>query len=781
MNRSFPLSFLAAALLVLAFCAAAGAPADTAPATSAVSDLDWYPRDQLSADQQLKMPAGCCGAYIEPAPASPPATEGDADSINLSGDSSEITRDSTRVSGSVRLLQGQRTLTGDQAELFNDPQSVHLEGHVTFREPGFLLRGDNATVDLENDSLDVDGAHYVLHEERVQGIARKIQRREDGTISFIDSTYSTCEPGDPLWQLRSQSMVLDVNQQQGTARHVRVEVADIPVFYFPYLRFPLSKQRQSGFLMPSIVSGEDGLDVSVPYYFNLAPNYDLMLTPRQIADRGTQLGGEFRHLSRHFESTMLTTYLPDDNQYNNDRWLIDARQTGGAQQPWSSHIDFTRVSDIDYFEDLSGSGLSVSQQTHLKQAAGAGYMTDHWDSSVEVETFQTLRNDSNMDDPYKKLPAFSFNGDYILDHGLSMQMDHEIARFDHNHNAQVTGDRFAAYYKLAWLTQTEQYFVEPAVAAHYRHQSFKENTTIDSADATAPEYQLNTGLFFERKDGDYLETLTPKISHLYTQYQNQDDFNIFDSDEIDFSYSQLYETRRLSGNDKIADNNATRLGFTYGISDLKSGREWMNFGFGQSIYHDDRKIIAYSDTQLPYIPAEYLEQYTESRSPYVASWNWYPDSQWEVDSQISWSDVTQSTRLGHTLLHYKNNGNIFTTGYRHSEVLTQLDTNSYILEVIREGIISGYWSINNQWAMMGGTRFDFSNQRSIENMFGFQFEDCCWRVRTLYRAWETNPDEVFNTDQHERNQGIYFEFYFKGLGSTGNKISTLLEDGIYGY
>ena len=368
--------------------------------------MDWYPTHQLSPEQQHKVGSGCCGAYIDPltndSTSQQEREQGDS-TLTVSGEKSHITKNSTIIMGEVELLQENRKITGDKAELFHNPQVVELEGHVGFREPDFLLRGEKATINLENDTLLLKEAYYVLHTAHVHGTAARIERKNKGVIQLQDSTYSYCEPQDPLWQMHSRTMNLNFETGQGKASHVRLEVLDIPIFYFPYLQFPINGQRQSGVLTPSLSSGEDGLDITFPYYFNLAPNYDLTLIPRYIEDRGLQIGGEFRHLFPLFKSTAVATWLGNDKEAaDNNRWLLGVKINGGGHQSWSTHVDAARVSDIDYFEDLDDSELTISRATHLKQQISAGYMTSHWTADIELLNYQTLRDVARVNDSYKK-------------------------------------------------------------------------------------------------------------------------------------------------------------------------------------------------------------------------------------------------------------------------------------------------------------------------------------------------------------------------------------------
>lgn len=765
----------------------ASTAADAAAACSPASaEYDWIPKNLLSAEQQRTLPVGCDGAFIEPASevaarVTTVAGEDADQDISISGKDSQLTRQSTIMTGDVVLIQGTRKITGDTAELFNEPQGVQLDGHVTFREPGFLLRGDHAKISLEQGSLEVSNARYVLHEQRVHGKASEITRDEQGIIRLKEGTYSSCSPEDEIWYLKTGSLMLDPENGQGEASHVRLEVLDVPVFYFPWMRFPIGDQRHSGFLAPSFARSEDGLDVAIPYYLNLAPNYDAVVVPRYISDRGSQIGVDFRHLSSLFNTTISGAFLSNDDKTGEDRWLAGIKQTGGTNEPWFTLLDITRVSDDDYFEDLDAINLSVSRATDLSQRGVAGYMTDHWTTQVAIQKYQRL-SDNLVIDPYEKLPELRANGAYQLGQGFYTRLDQIITAFDHEDTALQTGERIYLDYSAGWRSNWQAGFIEPAIYSRYLKQQLDNTALDDSPEVLVPAASLDMGLSFVRHGNHYTQTLEPRVYHYYADRENQDDFALFDTDELYFSYDQLFRSYRFAGHDRIGDANQTSVAITSRWLDNVRGNTWLELGIGQVFYHQDRLVTAFDPLSFAALPVDIRERYLQPRSPLAASAKWWFHSRWHLSSELAWNDNTNDTRSGNVFMHYAGEaGELFSVGYRHVQLLTQLAPLVYVEETATQADISALWPINGQWSFVGRSNYDFNHNRQQELLAGLQYEDCCWRLRTVYRQWASNPDEVFNTDLHEEDRGIYLEIQFKNLAGLGTKTTNMLEDSIYGY
>jgi len=745
--------------------------------------LDWKYLSEMTPEEKAIVPRACCGAFIEPVfpPLAASTADGKdtGDSIAVSGARSEMTENKTIVIGDVIVTQGQRRIRGDRVELYDQPRRANLNGHVVLHDPGFLLQGTSLATNIDDNIVKMDNARYVIYPLNVHGTADEIVRHADGIITLKNSTYSACTPGDESWYLKSSSMTLDPDQGQGTARNVRIEVGDVPVFYIPYLEFPLGGERQSGFLAPSFINGSNGMDVTLPYYFNLAPNYDATLIPRIISDHGAQLGGEFRYLSPLFKASTTAAWLPHDQQTSTDRWLISVNQTGGMQQPWSTRIDFTRVSDRNYFTDLDNVGLGVTRATNLTERASTGYLTDHWDSTLDVVSYQSLLEGSTLN-LYQKLPGLSTTGEYVFSNGTSAELTQSVAHFRPSDPSQVGGDRLAARYQLGWRSDTDAGYIAPDIEMNFLRQQL-DSSLASQPQVAIPAADVNMGITLEHDNPDSRQIVEPHLHYRYVPYRNQDAFQLFDTDEMTLNYSQLFQDSRFSGNDRIGDANQVAVGVSSRWLDQATGNEWLQAGIGQVFYRGDRRVTPFTPATFAQLPASYQNQYTNGQSPLLGGLQWALQPHWNLNSELAWDEAQHHTQHGNVFLHYHSETQeLFSIGYRYDQLLEWTGT-SYVPDTVRQADISSFWPLNNQWALTGRAFYDFTNHRYLENLFGFQYEDCCWRWRTFVRHWAVNPENSQSILQQRTDTGLFFEIEFKSLAGTGTKTSSLLRDSIYGY
>jgi LPS-assembly protein len=443
---------VAAALLSLALAGTANAqdaatctpdPADTDTGACPPSyqHLDWVPYQNLPPELQVQRAQHCGGGFLDPLRHLDTSVDPAESEIEGDAASSEIQGNTFRLSGGVELRQGYRRLSGDSAEYNRDTGQGTLEGNVEFREPGILMRGESAWVDAQGREAKLWNSEYVMHDLHIRGGAELIFRREDEIVELDEAYYSYCPPAAEFWRLSAANLELDIEEGIGTARSATLALKGRSVFYFPYLQFPIDDRRKSGFLWPEF--GKDstgGLDLALPYYFNLAPNYDATITPRLIDDRGLLLEVQGRYLGPWMGFWDVGgSYIDGDEKYreenedvSGDRWIGTVDQNGLIDQRWRTHIDYTKASDEDYLNDIGTSSLDVRQSTHLLQRGQLDYLGNGWQAEVRFEQFQTIAKDIT-NNPYKKLPQLSLQRTApVEDYKANVLFESEFTLFDHD-------------------------------------------------------------------------------------------------------------------------------------------------------------------------------------------------------------------------------------------------------------------------------------------------------------------------------------------------------------
>ena len=772
------------------------------PRLAAVRNLDWVEEPNMSPEQKAALEINCCGAYIEPKRDYPDADlEPEEASLRVNANSTEaLEGDIALLEGDVQISQGHRQIRSDTATVNQSNRQVVLEGNVRFREPGMLLLGDSANIDIDSKEVHIDNATYVLHEASVRGNAKTLSRNKDGIILIDEATYSACEPGDNTWQLVTSEISIDQNTGFATVKNARLEVKDVPIFYLPYIKFPVDDRRSSGLLFPTISANqENGLDFAQPIYWNIAPNYDATITPRYIQERGLGLQVDFRHLNDWSENQIIASYLDSDKggadddkidpitglrpNQNEDRYLTGLNHSGGVGRPWSTFLDINHVSDVDYFRDLGNLTLDENSTTHLQRRASAGYKTKHWDYSVVAQDYQVITE--GLEDQYSVLPQVSANGYYRLPNSLVIDLNNRHSVFNHDDDNVVTGSRSSIDYGISWDKRWSWGYFKPQIRARHLSYNLDAGQGADLLDAnpsvSVPVYSIDTGIFLERDVfwlNDYKQFFEPRLYYLKADFKDQSSLPDFDTREFTPSYGSLFRENRFNGGDRISDEDRVTIAFTSRFIDQKTGQERFRASVAQSIYYSDRQVTLSADPS-----AEELNELTRNQSPLAIEWAARVSKDWRVTSDIiydSHDNELEKTSLG---VRYNDGQNrLFNFTYRYTRRPARLFSSMDVDQDIEQADVSAFVPVAGNFNWVGRWNHDFTNKRELELFAGFEYNSCCWRASLVARRWLDREDEkLFPEEDLSAKNGIFFQIQFKGLAGTGGRVDTMLNNGIYGY
>jgi len=795
-------------------------------------ELDWVPIEELTEEQKALVPAACCGAYIAP-PRDDAESELDPEKASILGtaDYSESEKQTKFIMrDNVRLTQGRRSFYADTFMFDKVSREAELKGNIQVREPGLLLRADSAYVDTQTGNARLDNARFVLYETRVQGRAENLQKFGDQIISLNQGTFTSCEPGDNTWLIEGSNITLHNDKHYGTAKHMRLKVKDVPVAYAPYFRFPIGPDRLTGFLFPSVgLDTSEGIDeFSVPFYWNIAPNYDATFVPRYLADHGYMLQSEFRHKSLYFDTVLSGSGLNNDRggfserlqsqiesgelteadaypYRGQDRWQLNLAQTGGRNQPWSTLIDYTDVSDTDYIRDVDRGAVDINRQAFIRQTFAASYRSEHWRLGAKAEEFRLL-TDRQL--PYRELPRLSADGNYRLDDWV-LTLENEFTHFSMNRyfsddpaNAArlgdlIVGERLRTNYGGVWDKQYSAGFIRPGAGVKTLSYQLEADNMRAQADSepqfVAPQVSLDSGLFFERDKSlfatDFTQTLEPRAYYLYRDYEDQSSlyglttdasYVNFDTSDIVFTYSQLFRDTRFSGGDRIDDANHLTLGVTSRLVESDSGVERLRMSIGQVTYFDDRRV-SILNTQDAYAN-------TRTNSAIAGELSAQIGEHLRLTNDLLYDHQTEKVNSFSSSLHYVDEQyRILNVGYRYSRdpvSLSPLDINTATGATLNQLDVTSLWPLNNQWAVIARANYDFTYDAELDTFAGLEYTDCCYRVRLLARQWvdfDFSDDFMENLNSDDYDRGVFIEVQLRGFGTISQRISNLLDDAMYGY
>ena len=748
------------------------------------ADLDWQPLIQIPEEDRDQRCRQCKGRYVDPlAGVDTSVAPLDAE-LQVAAAESEVTETDAVFEGDVRIQQGYRVIRADRVEVDRAEETALATGHVTLREPGVLIRGDTVTYNSRSEVADVYDANFVLHNRGMAGAADQLTRLADGRIEIEDGRMSYCPPDDPDWVMHAETLKIDPATGDGQAWGAKLKLSGVPVMYLPWIRFPVDSRRKTGLLFPDIGSDtRGGIDITAPIYLNLAPNYDALYSPRFIQERGLLHQTKFRWLSEHTGLWELSGgWIGDDSKYQDDyptedgnRWLIGAKQQGSFGDHFRTYVNFTRVSDYEYLKDLENNSLSAQRQTALQQLGRVEWVNSQWLLQLDFEQFQSLAKDIPED--YRKLPQFTamWIGEAAWQ-GIRPIVTSQLSHFDIDTD-RVTGQRF---YNEIGLTQPRQWafgFLTPTVK--YRSVQYELDRPFLPLDTspTAGSFtgSVDGGLIFERQTtlggAAMTQTLEPRVYYLYSEFDEQPYQPVFDSAELTFSYGQLYRDTRFSGNDRLDDANQLSAGVTTRFFDNTTGEERLNASIGQIFYFKDRKIrLNATDPVL-----------AEATSPIAGEFNWLPNSAWRISASALYdtNDNTFDAASAQVTL-FTDHGAVISSGYTLREPPPSL----FQRPVTEQANVSAYWPINDEWSVFGALEYSLEGSTAVEDMFGVEYDDCCWRVRLLYMRYiDTELGEIadFNDPNLNRENAVQLQVVLKGMGGFGGRVDNLLSDMIRGF
>lgn len=659
------------------------------------------------------------------------------------------------MSGGVMLRRDTKLMSADSARYDPLYKALHLEGGVHYEDPYTQIHSNSAEFAYGNGRIRFEGAEFSIGASNGRGAADTLEINQDGKLTLDGVEYTTCPPGSEDWLMQGKSIVLDTKKGVGTAKGMQLKFKGIPILYAPYLSFPIGNARKSGVLTPEIgSSGRSGNEIRVPWYWNIAPNYDAMITPRLLTNRGVQLATEFRYLTERNKGVIAADYLPDDDIINAARHQFRFQHLTLFGNGWRNQINLREVSDSQYYEDLGGS-LSVSSITHLNRNIRFDYYSPNFSMLGQVQDYQTIDDAIAADQqPYRRLPQILINGSWDMPLGFRFGIDGEVVNFDRN--VGVTGWRFNAAPKLELPITRPGWFVTPAVTMDYTR--YKLKNILPGAQTnltrTIPITSLDTGLILERsmKNSNRVQTIEPRLLYVHIPQRDQDNLPIFDTITPDMNLVQLFRKNRYLGIDRIGDTDHISVGITTRILNLSTGRELMSATIGQTRYLSDRTVRLSDPTMT-----------TTETSDYIAQLRFLLFKNVNFDFGHQWGSGVEDMTKSEARLQYRPADNkILNLAYRFRR------------DSLKQGDLSWSWPIASRWNFVGRYNFSFRDQEVLEQFFGLEYESCCWGLRLVSRRHISTRDGT-------RDSSFGLQLVLKGMTSVGTAADKLLERGILGY
>lgn len=650
--------------------------------------------------------------------------------------------------GSVKVRLGGREITSESLQYDDANRIVSTDTPLQFRNDDYIIVSSAGRYDLNREAGVFSKSEFTLLARGARGKAGEMAIEKNGSAQLRAISYTTCAPGRDSWSLTASRLDLDQSTGLGTARNATLRLGVVPVLYTPYLRFPIDGERHSGFLFPTLGSNtRTGVDLRIPYYLNLAPNYDATLTPRHMSDRGSQLAVAGRYLLARGAGTANFEYLPRDAQFaNRSRSYGELQHDQLLNRRLSLAVHYAEASDPNYLEDLSFQP-DFSTNPYLESSARLVYQAPSaYTLQALVQKFQPLAGNIAVDDPYRRVPELRFDGATRNDF-LNSRLALSAQATNFEREGSVEGTRQVLKPSINWTRDTGAYFTAAQADIHHTRYQLRDANAqqLDDRQRTLPIVSGDAGLRFARTGSDGgLQLLEPRLFYLYAPFRDQNGLPVFDGGQPDYDFPQLFARNRFIGEDRIADANQITTALTYRALDPSSGATRLTGSLGRIYRFDPSKVT---------VPG--LAPTDAGSADYLAS------AEWRINEKFSTTTLVQvapnETELNRTslALRYRDGGTRADFGYRYRQnILEQFD-------------ISGAMPIASAFKVAARVRYSVREERVLDSLLGVEYETCCYALQTAYRRYLVNS-------AGDVDSGLFFQLELKGLSRLGTGFEELL-------
>ncbi len=666
------------------------------------------------------------------------------------------------ATGDVQLRKHSVVIKADRLRYYAVENEAVANGNVRVLRDGNLFSGPALRMQLDTYRGNMPDAEYYFNRTQGHGHADMIDFLGRDHVQADNATYTTCTASPVDWFMQATHLDLNFADNTGVARDARVVFKGATILPLPYASFPLTDARKSGWLPPTLgVDSRNGIDLAVPYYWNIAPNYDATLTPRVILRRGFMGSGQFRWLQPTYSGQSQIDLLPSDRSDNGrSRWAGYLQQNGGLGQGLSYAVNYQQVSDDNWWQDFGGVNPVIGANRTLPQQGSVTWALPLGNVQFSVNRWQTLQNTAApIGVPYNQQPQLSTHLQSANYTGLSWQFDSAVTRF--TNPTAISGDRLYLNPQISLPFVRPGGFITPRLSFNFTRYVTTTPMTggATTADRALPTVSLDSGLVFERNTRmfgrDLTQTLEPRLYYVYTPYRNQQNLPNFDSADLDLNLSTIYTDNVFSGNDRIADADNLTGGVTTRLLDPQSGMELGRLTLAQRVLFKPQDVTLSGGP----VPAGLNDTFA------LASVSL--DPRWSANAALQYNLRLRQT--GQTAV-----------GARWSPAPYKTISTSYQYHTAASGQIplryintAWQWKLGPRWYSVGQANYSIQDKRFNDGLLGFEYDGGCWIGRIVLQRNSLTPATAYTR--------VLFQLELVGFSRLGNNPLSALKQNIPGY
>ncbi|TAL94948.1 MAG: LPS-assembly protein LptD [Paraburkholderia sp.] len=677
--------------------------------------------------------------------------------------------------GSAEVRRYTSVIKADALHYDEDTDMADAYGSVHVINNGISFAGPEAHMRVEASEGYMPAPKYHFNVTGGSGSAERVDMLDSERTVFSHGTYTACQcETDPAWYIKGTEFDFDTGSDEGVAHNGVLFFQGMPIFASPWLSFPLSGERRSGFLPPvASLSSNNGFELSVPYYFNIAPNRDLTLTPRIISKRGVQTQASFRYLSPTYSGTITGEFLPHDAITKTDRYAIYLQHNQNFGNGFAGYVYYNKVSDNTYPEDLSSTSNQFLNGTQLlyQQEAGLTYNNGPWSVLAREQHWQTLEPSVP---PYSREPQLNVKYTKYNVDGFDFGAEADYTRFKITQDDATEGQRLMFNPYLSYSVVGPGYFVTPKVQWHFASYDLSNIGTGAPAGQpknfteSIPTFSFDTGLVFDRSvrlfGEDYIQTLEPRLYYVYTPYRNQQFAPLFDTADSDFGLAEIFTPNTFVGGDRIADANRLTAALTTRFINPATGDERARFVIAQQYYFQDQRVTL--------LPGQSTAQATHSDLIAGASLKLGAGFASETAFQYN-ADNNQLTKTSVGFGFSPASGKVINIAYRYTRANTTLDN-----QPINQILVSGQWPLTHRVYSVARLNYDLGGHRLVDGLIGLQYDADCWTLGVGFQRYANG----LNTSGTQTSSTKFLaQLTLKGLSNVDNGLISAFRASVPGY
>ena len=670
-----------------------------------------------------------------------------------------------KLEGNVEFTKDQTRVTADNVTYRQIDEEIEATSQVRIQRFGDFYTGDELKLNLETGKGLMLNPTYKLEFNNAQGDAKRVEFISDTEAKVVEGTYSTCEGPEPDWYLKVDTLNLDSGRDLGQARNAIVIFKGVPILATPAMSFSLTGARRSGLLPPTVgATSTGGAEITIPYYFNIAPTRDLTLFPKAIARRGLQLGVNGRYLGDTFQGETTVEFLPQDRKAMRNRSSLSSIHRQVFNDSLSASWNLNYASDSEYTTDFANS-LATSSRRQLLREVRADYVSPFWSAGFRLQNYQVLQDPAGLLDPtllverpYDRLPQLTFRAGQRTVSGLDWSADAELTHFVHPE--KVGAVRLVLNPQVSFSYLQSGLFVTPKLSLHASKYELDGTPAqiglLDTSPGrTVPTFSVDSGLIFDRNSdllGDGMtQTLEPRLFYVNSPFRDQSRIPIFDTSETTFNFTQLFAANRFVGQDRISDNNQITLGLISRFIE-QSGVERLRLAFGQRYNFREQRVLLDRNTPIQ----------SGSRSDVLLSAFGRVSQTISIDSALQYNVSTNSTVSSNFGMQWKPaDKSVLNAEYR------------FLRNSFEQVNFSGQWPLTQRLYGVGRISYSVNERRNTENLVGLEYNEDCWVLRMVAQRFATTTQNATTS--------LFLQLELNGLSKLGNNPLEILSKNIPGY